>query len=376
VSCPNCIGDLWQFAAADHLLLTDDATVYEDVAGRGLVEETPLVGLSYRRVAGSFVTDGCGLLDQPSIEGLNNALECVGLLAAGTSMLFEPATGLATGVCAEPVASALGWHGHRTAGVGISVTPSAVSAALQPPHAIATGSGVGAAPEAATASWHGHRAVGAGVLAVPSAIGEGLLQRQMAIGVGIPPILGAAIGRTPQRGAGRGQCAVPSVTAPLRLAAGAGEIWVFNTKTLAAVQYSLHWSQVVEYQGDAYGLTAAGVQQLAGDLEASAVPRIESGEMQLADGARCNVPMVRLMARIPQAMELTLVAAEVDGAPVTRVYPILPAAGAKPRDRRIGDLARGLRAETWTVAIGKGAVAGPFEMASANVIIDRVRHGR
>ena len=147
-------------------------------------------------------------------------------------------------------------------------------------------------------------------------------------------------------------------------------IAILNSETISASQYSLAWLDIAEHEGEVYGLTSTGLVKLAGDIEATASPYVETGAMALATWSICNIPLVRLTMAADRDVVVTATGA-VRGVSSPRVYRVAPAHGTQIRGHT-KKLARGPRADEWTIRIA-ASPGGTLELAGAAVEVDRVK---
>lgn len=147
---------------------------------------------------------------------------------------------------------------------------------------------------------------------------------------------------------------------------------VIATTTLAVATWTPAWSAVIAVGSDLYGLSATGLERLAGPIEATATPYVESGKLNLAPGHSVNVPRAYALVQSSGPLELTATP-DVQGREVT-VKTRLPARpGAQERERTVS-LPRGPEGVAWKFRLGSpaGAVA-PWSVSSLSVLPARVR---
>jgi hypothetical protein len=149
-------------------------------------------------------------------------------------------------------------------------------------------------------------------------------------------------------------------------------VFVMNAETTGISVYSLRWSDIVEHDGQVYGLSAAGLERPEGPIEASASPHIETGKMNLAPtGHTCNVSRARALVASNGPLLLT---ATPDLQGRERVIPARLAGrpGDQERNRTVNP-PLGPEADAWQIKIGspEGA-AEEWSLSALEVVVGRV----
>lgn len=124
-------------------------------------------------------------------------------------------------------------------------------------------------------------------------------------------------------------------------------VTVINAESLGISEYRLPWLEMVEHQGEVYGLTATGLERLEGALEATAAPRVQMGKMVLVAGKTCTAHPAHLTVSAGAALEIVTTRDEY-GVEQSVVYPVPAARSAKERKR--------------TVLMGKGATGDAWQL--------------
>lgn len=150
-------------------------------------------------------------------------------------------------------------------------------------------------------------------------------------------------------------------------------ITVINTETMAISEYSLEFLDVISIDGTVYGITEDGIYKLEGQLEDGPIPYIETGAIDLANGARCNAKKVWLTVATENGLKLTTTAYS-NGEDIVSEYNIVGFPGSQLRERteRLG---RGTDGDLWKFRI-EAPVGGGWQQSEMSVDIDRVRHPR
>jgi hypothetical protein len=150
--------------------------------------------------------------------------------------------------------------------------------------------------------------------------------------------------------------------------AQAGTVTVLNSTTLAVSEYSLAAIDVAVVEGEVQFLTARGVVKLSGDIEAEAVPVVQTGKLNLTPGKDCVVHPLRVLAASKSALEL-VVETDRDGEAQTATYAV-PAARSTQERERVVPMGKGAYGSGWSFKLKSLAGrAAPWSASAASIEI-------